>query len=386
MYLDNASTTKPCQEVVNCVKESLENDWYNPSSLYSKATQVHTKIKEATKLIASSIDATPDTIFFTSGATESNNWVLQGFVRQALLDGYEPIVITTDIEHNSIKSCCEYFDVTGVIVERIGVNTYGEIDEDSLASTLKYYSEQQFRRILVSIQWANNEIGIIQNIHRLADMVQYYGAYFHTDAVQIYGKRTVSVLANKIDFLSVSAHKIGGMKGTGFLYVSKRGQKVIAPLIYGSQNRHMRGGTENVSGILSFAEAVKKVFPFSINKQLFIKYQRLLQLMIENDIAFKHNSPLGIPYHLENICSITLDYNLTGEALIYLLDTKGIYISAGSACNSHSSEPSYVLKAIGLSDSKALRTIRISLNNDVTEEEIKQFVIALKEAIKILTQ
>ena len=381
IYLDNAATTKPKDKVVDCIVNGLKNNWYNPSSLYTEGRNISDIITKAKKHIAYFIGARSEEIYFTSGGSESNSWAVQGFVHYWTAKGYKPVVITSTIEHKSIMACVENLCVE---THFVGVDVYGNISCEQIEELLKNISHDTTKKVLVSIQHANNEIGTIQDIKKLSSIVHKYSAFFHTDGVQTIGHIPVNVNKIGIDMLSASAHKFGGLKGSGFLYI--RNCVEIKPLIYGSQNSGMRGGTENVDSIVSMAIALQfcNVSKDHVNSLYDIKNKftkAFLELPYCIQINNHDNEYLNT---LPTIISVTIKERVTAEALVYLLNSSGICISSGSACNSHNEEPSYVLKAIGLSDEDAVRTIRISFDDTLNFEQINRFIAELDKAIKIL--
>lgn len=372
IYLDEAATTKPKEEVIQAMLPYLYEKWYNPSSLYSPSKSVKMDIEDARKNVAETINAKTSEIYFTSGGSESNNWAIQGFHNMYP----EASIITTTIEHKSIMECVN--DMPDV--HFVGVNTDGTIKLKQLEKLLQYVKT---RPILVSIQYANNEIGTIQNIKAAAKLVHKYQGILHTDAVQAYGHIPIDVTQG-IDLLSASGHKIGCPKGIGFLY--KRNGIMIKPLIYGSQEQGMRGGTENVPYIIGLGKAVeliKKNGMIDIQEYSSLcKKRNYFMNQLKEKIGCKING--SIMNRLPNNINITLSQSITGEALIYMLDTFHIYISAGSACNSHSMQPSYVLQAIGLSDDEIYRTIRITLPKDIDEVKTDKAISEILRQIQAI--
>lgn len=383
MYLDSAATTKPDKAVIEAMKPYFVSMWHNPSSLYNPSKAVKKDVESARKTVAKYINAEQDEVYFTSGGSESNCWAIQGFVQNRRSHGRTPYIITTLIEHKSIIECVENLDVDFLYVK---VDKEGFVDMESLESCLQYETEQTDSGddILVSIMFANNEIGTIQHIKEIADMVHKYGAVFHTDAVQAFGQVSIDVKELDVDMLSVSGHKIHAPKGIGFLY--KKNSVSINPLIYGSQENGLRGGTENVPYIMGFKKAVELLQRNEFERQMSMTLWR-------NDMIARLKA-MGCTLHgsfsdrLPNNINIAFPQKATGEALIYMLDTSGIYISAGSACNSHSTSISHVLQAIGLDDDEALRTIRITLSDTVPYEErdnfTDKFISEFKKQLEIL--
>lgn len=385
VYLDSAATTKPKKEVIDAMMPYLTDEWYNPSSLYKSATNIKNKINEARATIAKLVRVDSDEIYFCSSASEANNWAIQGFVNNCISRGKQPVVITSVIEHKSIMLCVENLHTK---VHYIGVDNKGNINIKQLEKLLEKYHTQNNTEILVTIQYANNEIGTVQDIVKISKLAHQYNAIFHTDAVQIFGKIFFLIgYLNDVDMMSVSGHKFGCPKGIAFLY-KKNGIK-INPLIYGTQENNMRGGTENVPYIIGLAKAIeyaKGDFVWYLNS-IFDKKEYIMHKLYDkfdckfNNPDFSKASIIAIP----NIISITFQQNISAESLVYMLDMGGIQISTGSACNSHSIESSYVLKAIGLSDEEAQRTIRISFDDDITKEQIDEFVDELEKCIKLLS-
>ena len=380
MYLDNASTTPVKQEVIDAMLPWLQYKWHNPSSLYSDATYAKIAIDNARKTIADFIHAKPSEIYFTSGGSESNCWAIQGFANSRLAKHHVPVVITTKIEHKSIMECVKNLPIAAT--HFLSVDSSGFVDIDELEDIIKELIENGTDPddILVSIQYANNEIGTIQEIWVISDVVHKYGCVLHTDAVQAFGQIDVDAQLDGFDMMSASAHKIGGAKGTGFLYI--RNGIEIKPLIYGSQMDGMRGGTENVAGIVGMAKAVEltscklsqRIAHMSMIRDYFIR--------LFDDIGCQING--SEVYRLPNNINVMLPYDINGETLLYSIDVDDIQISTGSACNSRSIEPSHVLKAIGLTDDEASRCIRITIDDDFTKQNADYVVDAIDKSLKVL--
>ena len=378
MYLDNAATTKPKQEVIEAMIPYFTNKWHNPSSLYSDAVKVKKDIEDARKTVANFINANANEIYFTSSGSESNCWAIRGFVDYSISKGRKPCVITSTIEHKSIIECVDHLN--NVEVHYIGVDKYGFVNLANLRSMM-LQARVTCDDIVVSIQFANNEIGTIQRIEDIADVVHRYDGVFHTDAVQAVGNVHIDVEALGVDMLTASGHKMGCPKGCGFLY--KKNNVNINPLIYGTQMDGLRGGTENTAYIMGMAKAIELCDTnFSNIEELYSKTDYFIGYL-----KYKFNAKLnGHPVkRLPNNVNVTFPQNITAEALLYSLDLSNIQVSVGSACNSHSIEPSHVLKAIGLSDEEAMKTIRITINNDITYEDIDYVVEELDKAIKIIS-
>jgi cysteine desulfurase len=344
--------------------------------LYGESVKIKNDIARARKIIENFINANDDEIFFTSGGSESNCWAIQGFINRCNRRGKNASIITSVVEHKSIIDCVDNMNVD---VHYIGVDNEGFINMESLESVLRDLNIKS-NEILVSIQFANNEIGTIQHVKDIASLVHKYGAIFHTDAVQAFGHIDIDVKDIDVDMLTASGHKIGTPKGIGILY--KKNSVTIDPLIYGSQMDSMRGGTENVPYIIGMAKAVELI----CND---VKYQSRIIALRDyfinklKNIGCKINGSLN--ERLCNNISITFSQDISGEAMVYMLDMCGIYVATGSACNSHDTEVSHVLRAIGMCDRDAHKTIRITLSDDITIDEIDKTIYELTKQITVLT-
>lgn len=373
MYLDNTATTKPRQEVIDAMMPYFTEKWYNPSSLYTPAHLVKMDVIAAREKIARFINAEPDEIIFTSGASESNALALRG-------SGADWLVIS-DMEHKSINAFYYDSEQLGYFKEvvQMPVDRYGRVSEHDLKIAIKELREEEAKngnpdcKFIYSEYLCNNEIGTINRIKSFTD-----GTLYHVDATQAFGKIPIDVKQMNVDFLSASGHKIGCPKGIGILYV-KRGTKVN-PLILGSQMDGLRGGTENVPYIIGMAKAVE-CCNLNHNIDMVVKFWHFVSQVIKRKIG-KINGSLH--ERMNDIISLTISENVHGEALVYWLSRKGFYISAGSACNAGSGEPSKALRAIGLSEDEALRTIRVTLFEEMTNEDIDSFLDALQEGIEAL--
>lgn len=381
IYLDEAATTKPSPEVISAMMPYLSEKWHNPSSLYSWASDVSKDVSKARKTVADFINAEEDEVFFTSGGSESNCWAIQGFVTHRSAIEELPCIITTNIEHHSIMECTAMMNMLPCLVWYVGVDEYGNVDIEELEEALKCMTkETKPSNVLVSIGMANNEIGTIQDIKKLSEIIHSYGAIFHTDAVQAFGHIPIDVEDMGIDILSASGHKIGAPKGIGILY--KRNGTEINPLIYGSQMDGMRGGTENVPYIIGMAKAVELI-------ERYAKPDMCQRIAYTRDYFIDKLESIGCKLNgsrenrLPNNINVTLPHGLNGESMLYCMDLCDVYISTGSACNSKSIEPSPVLSAIGLGND-AYNSIRITFPVGITKEEIDEVVSEMDRQIKIL--
>ena len=385
IYMDAASTAKYSNVddiIINTIMTAMRDGWQNPSSLY--ASNIKEKINKCRANIAKFIGAKSEEIIFTSGASESNNMAIRGWVNEYQLDGYQTInVITTPIEHKSILNLVGNSNL-GATVHYCVVNEYGIVSYWQLENLLSFCYENK-EPILVSICMANNEIGTIQNIKGISDLVHKYNGVLHVDATQALGHIPIDVEYLGIDMMSCSGHKISPvLRGVGFLY--KRNSIDIQPLIYGVQENGLRGGTENTYGIIGLNKALEHcdVYVDSTHPSK-DELSSKRDYFIDN---LRHKFGCRLNGHsidrLPNNINVTFPHNITGESLLYMLDMSNIKISVGSACNSHSFEPSHVLKATGLSDDEAMRSVRFTLPDDITYEEINKVIQEIDKAIKII--
>lgn len=384
MYLDTAGTTKVRPEVLEAMMPYLKDEFYNPSAIYSDGVKVKNAIEESRKTIADFINADTDEIYFTSGSSESNCWAIQGYVFAGMMDFAKTEIVTTRIEHKSIMECVNAMDRLGsntgyCDVTYLDVDEDGFVDMEQLESVFKEREEPDYYDILVSIGIANNEVGTIQNIKTISDIVHKYGGFLHVDATQALAQIPIDVKGMGIDMLSASAHKIGGCKYNGILY--KKNDIEIQPIIYGSQNAGLRGGTEATYGIVGFAKAVELASEEMEDKlTLSVKRDYFINELTRNGCKLNGTSAPRLP----NNINVMLPDGIGSEELLYMLDLDGIQCSTGSACNSHSKKPSHVLKALGLTDEEAARSIRFTISSDITYEDIDYVVEEIVKAMKIM--
>ena len=375
IYLDSAATTKPRKEVIDAVMPYMTEMWFNPSSMYGKAVEVKDAIEEARYNVARFINAKPEEIYFTSGASESNNWAIRGFIDKYNIQNIKPHIITTRLEHKSIINAIHNRALNAEI-HYVNNDENGLIDYRHLKQLLWYC---EGKPILVSICMANNEVGSIQDILSISKAVHKAGGVLHMDATQALPYMPIDAEAFGIDMLSGSGHKLGAFKGTGFLY-KKNGIK-IEPLIYGTQEQNLRGGTENVVGIIGLGEAVKWCCT-DVHSRISLRNKKnYLVDQLKDKFSCKLNGDIN---GLVNNINVTFPQNITNEALLYTLDMSDICISSGSACNSREIASSHVLRAIGLSDEQAMKTIRITISESTTYDEINKFIEELDKAIKLI--
>lgn len=367
IYLDHAATTS----IRPPVYEAL-NYWYssgkcgNPSSLHSAGRQAHQAIYQARFDVSKLIGAdSPEEIIFTSGGSESDNLALTGMA-SALNATNHNVMLVSQIEHHAILNQRNLLTRLGIVVKPLSVDTYGQVD---LFELEKYLKEDNVG--LVSVMWVNNEIGVIQDIKSIADLCNCYGAVFHTDAVQAVGHIDVNVNAYGIDMLSISGHKFGAPIGVGALYVRGGLKKHIEPIIYGGgQEFGVRAGTENVAGIVALGTAAKFSIPTEFSRDaLVLRKAFLKKLYSVCDEGIKVNEHYEKSYQLSSILSITIN-DVESEAILHLMNSDGVCISAASACSAGSLEPSHVLSAIGRNYTQAKSTIRVSFGWNTTVEEV----------------
>lgn len=380
LYFDAASTAKKTNIDELIEKEifhAIKKYWLNPSSLYQPSVEVRKKINECRKNIADFIGAKPEEVIFTSGATESNNWVIRGWVDNFVNNKRRPHIVTTRLEHKSILSAIHNTSLNAEI-HYVNNDEYGMIDLESLKRILWHCNGEL---TLVSICMANGEIGTIQDIKEISKLVHKNGGILHVDATQALGKMFVDVEYLGIDLLSASGHKLSPiLKGIGFLY--KKNVIDIQPLIYGSQENGLRGGTENTFGIIGLSKAVELHKPDTQKAADMVSKRNYFINQLEIKFGCKLNGHGN--HRLLNNINVTFPQNITGESLLYTLDMSNVCISTGSACNSTSVEPSHVLQAIGLSKEEAMKTIRITLPDDITYEQIDKFIDESNKAIKLI--
>ena len=367
VYADNAATTRLSNKAFESMLPYLQNEYGNASQLYSFARLPKKALKEARQVIANCIGAQPSEIFFTSCGTESDNWVINGAVQQHL-----PIV-TSSIEHHAILRPCESAKRCGCSVSLLPVTKEGIV----LSSSVKEVVHSSCG--LLSVMYANNEIGTIQPIKELATIAHENGWLMHTDAVQAIGHTRINVRELGVDMLSASAHKFNGPKGIGFLYI-KEGVNWPALIKGGTQENGLRAGTENVASIVGVATALEEnVISICENESHLAHLEEILiSNLSRSGIAFYRN---GAENHIKGNVSLSFP-NRSGESIMHRLDLKGICVSTGSACDSKETQISHVLKAIGLEEMLAKGTIRISLSKYNTEHDMMKIVQVLVGILK----
>ncbi len=370
VYADYAATTPVKPEVVEAMTNIYQTHYGNPSSIHTQGRDARRFLDEARRTVAQCLNANPNEIIFTSGATESNNTAIKGMAYANISKGKH--LITTKIEHHSVLHVFEFLESQGFEVTYLNVNEEGLVDLDALKEAMRPDTT------LVSIMLVNNEVGTVQQVYDIQEILSDYSALFHMDAVQAIGHLPVDVKDLQVDALSLTAHKFGGPKGVGALYV-KNGTQIQYTQMGGEQETKRRAGTENVAQIVGLATAMKLAENNRDENQIYIT--RLKEILLvnlqERAIPFEYNgSMIESSNHIVNLYFPFVDV----ETLLTLLDIAGIYVSSGSACTAGSTIPSHVLSAMyGEENPKVNHSIRISLNENVTEREIQTIVVELQK-------
>ncbi len=371
IYLDHAATTYTKKEVLDVMLPYITQEYGNPSSVHSFGRQAKKAIDEAREKTAKVLNARFDEVFFTGGGTEADNWAIKGVALANQNKGKH--IITSAIEHHAVLYTCQYLEKLGFEVTYLPVDKYGMIDPQQVEDSIRPDT------ILASIMFANNEIGTIQPIKEIGAITKEKGIYFHTDAVQAIGHVNIDVNDMNIDLLSLSAHKFYGPKGVGALYVRK-GTKLIPLLHGGAQERNRRAGTENIPGIIGLGKAIELAYEnMNENNEHLIRLRdRLIDgIMSRIDNVILNGHPtLRLPGNV----NMSFEY-IEGESLLLSLDIKGIAASSGSACTSGSLDPSHVLLAIGLSHEIAHGSLRMTLGDANTDEDVDYVLDVLPEIV-----
>jgi len=374
IYLDNAATTAVKPAVLEAMIPYFTEKFGNPSSIYSISADNKKDITEARETIAKTINTEAENIYFTAGGSESDNWALKATAEAYGSKGKH--IITTKIEHHAILHTCDYLAEKGFEITYLDVDENGLIKLDQLKKAIRPDT------ILISIMFANNEIGTIQPIAEIGKIAKENGILFHTDAVQAYTQVPIDVDALNIDMLSTSGHKINGPKGIGFLYIRK-GVKIHSFVHGGAQERKRRAGTENVPGIIGMAKAAE--IATNNMKERTTKEIELRDYLIDRVL-------LEVPYtrlngdrykRLPNNFNVSFQF-IEGESLLIMLDMEGICGSSGSACTSGSLDPSHVLLAIGLPHEIAHGSLRLTLSDETTKEDIDFVIETIKKIVERL--
>lgn len=371
IYLDNAATTRLSEEALEGMLPYLKGEYGNPGAVYTMAGRARKAVAESRRAIAETIGGLPEEIYFTSGGTEADNWALRAAAESRRGKGRH--IITTKVEHHAVLNTCKTLEKQGFQVTYLDVDEYGTVSPAKLESAIRQDT------ILISMMYANNEVGTVLPVKECAGIAEKRGILFHTDAVQACGHIPVDVREAGIDLLSASAHKFHGPKGVGFLYIKKDAE--LGPLLYGGgQERGLRSGTENVAGIVGMGVAARRMA-----EHLNENRERIGQLAEHMRKRLREEIP-GIVFNghpqsrLPGIVSVCIP-PVEGESVLIQLDLAGICASSGSACTAGSREPSHVLTAMGRTWEEAKGSLRFSLSEENTLEEIDETVEALKKIV-----
>ena len=374
IYLDNAATTKTAPEVVDAMLPYFSEYYGNASTIYSLGAESKKAMDHARQTIADSLGAKPEEIYFTAGGSESDNWALKATAEAHASKGKH--IITTKIEHHAILHTCEYLEKRGFEI------TYLNVDRDGLISLDELKAAIRPDTILISVMFANNEIGTIEPIAEIGEIAKEHGVLFHTDAVQAYAQVPINVDEMHIDMLSASGHKLNGPKGIGFLYIRK-GVKIRSFVHGGAQERSRRAGTENIPGIVGLGAAVERAMRIMDTKtRKEIELRDYLIGRLENEIPhcwLNGHRTKRLPNNI-NFSFLFIE----GESMLIMLDMKGICASSGSACTSGSLDPSHVLLAIGLKHEEAHGSLRLTLSEESTKEEMDIVAEEVKKIVQRL--
>ncbi len=372
IYLDNAATTATRPEVVEAMLPYFTEKYGNPSSIYEFAAENKDVIDTARKTIADTLGAKPNEIYFTAGGTESDNWAIKETAEAYKNKGNH--IITSKIEHHAVLHTCEYLEKHGYEVTYLDVDENGFISLDELEAAIRPET------ILISIMYANNEIGTIEPVKEIGELAKKHGILFHTDAVQAYCQVPINVDECHIDMLSASGHKLNGPKGIGFLYI-RNGVKIKSFIHGGAQERGKRAGTENVPGIVGFAKAVEieaATMKERTEKEIALRDHLIDRVLNEIEyVRLNGDRQKRLPNNA-NFCFRFIE----GESLLLMLDMNGICGSSGSACTSGSLDPSHVLLSIGLPHEIAHGSLRLTLGENNTMEEMDYVVDTLKTVVQ----
>lgn len=374
IYLDHAATTPTAPEVRAAMEPYYNRRYGNASTPYEFGKQSREAVEHARNTIAETLQVQPSEIYFTSGGTESDNWALKATMEA--YSNYGRHLITTEIEHHAIGNTCEYLKKRGFEVTELPVDRDGRISLEQLEHAIRPDT------ILASIMCANNEIGTIQDMKAIGQILKRRGVLFHTDAVQAYGQIPIDLAGWNVHLLSASSHKFYGPKGCGFLYM-KQGLRTESMIHGGAQESGRRAGTENVPGIVGMAKAAEISYARmeeTAAREQYLRDRLIHYICTQIPGAYLVGSEKDrLPGNL-NICF----QGIEASNLVLLLDEEGICVSAGSACNSASAKPSHVLKAVGLSDAQAFACVRITLGRNTTAGELQHTLAVLKRLVKML--
>ncbi len=376
IYLDNAATTRCYEEVLDVVARTMREDYGNPSAMHKKGVEAEQYIKSAGEILGKLLKVSPEEIFFTSGGTEANNLALVGAAMANRRAGTK--IITTQIEHAAVLMPAEYLKEMGFSVTYLPVDRQGVVSLEALKEALTPET------ILVSAMYVNNEVGAVQPIAQIGEILKEKAprVLFHVDAVQAFGKYRIYPKKLGVDLLSVSAHKIHGPKGAGFLYISEKA-KVKPQILGGGQQKGMRSGTDNVPGVAGLGAAAKRIyqdFEEKVARMYELKARFVQGLGTLKDVRLNGQPAEESAPHIVSASFL----GVRSEVLLHALEDRGIYASAGSACASHRRKESATLKAMGLPKEQREATLRFSFSEETTAEEVDSCLDALRALLPIL--
>jgi len=375
VYLDYAATTPVDARVLEAMLPYFTTHFGNPSSLYSYGRTARQAVAQARQQVASLLGAEPGEIFFTSGGSESDNWVLKGMAFAQLRASGKKHIITTTIEHHAVLNACKWLEAQGFTVTYLPVDDVGRVTAEQVAAALRDDTA------LVSIMYANNEVGTIEPIAEIGALLHEQGVFFHTDAVQAAGHVPIDVQQLQVDALSLSGHKLYGPKGTGALYL-RRGWQLDSLVHGGAQEREQRAGTENVPGLVGLGQAAMLA-----QHEMSAEQARLTALRTQLIEGLQALPGVSINGSLTQRLPGNVNFRIKGidhEVLLIRLDLAGFAVSAGSACSAGSLEPSHVLLAMGQSAAEAQEAVRVTLGRYTTAADIAAFLAELKRIVGIL--
>ena len=374
IYMDNAATTSLSTEVFDYMMPFLKEDFGNPSTIYSVGKKARKEVEKARHIVAKALNCMPREIFFTSGGTESDNWAIRGVAIEAAKQGKNHI-ITSKIEHHAVLHTVQILEKEGFEVTYLDVDSNGLVNPEDVKNAIKPTTA------IVSIIYANNEIGTIEPITEIGKICRDNGVVFHTDAVQAVGHINIDVKQEHIDLLSMSAHKFHGPKGIGVLY-ARKGVKLGNLMQGGAQENNKRPGTENVAGIAGLAKALELSLESRQEKNMYLEQKRdkIISELLKIELSHLNGDKKS---RLAGNVNISFE-GIEGDTLLLLLDGSGICASSGSACTSGSLDPSHVLLAIGLPHEIAHGSLRLSLDDLTTDEEVDYVIKEVHKAVKRL--
>ena len=376
IYFDNAATTPVRPEVKEAMQPYFCEKYGNPSGMYKLASECRRDMELVRKQIGETLGASPEEIYFTSGGTESDNWAIKSTAQ--LLQEKGRHIITSKIEHHAVLNSCIYLEKQGFEVTYLDVDEWGSVRLDVLEKMIRKDT------ILISVMYANNEVGTIQPIHQIGKIAKKNNIFFHTDAVQAYGQLLINVKKENINLLSASAHKFNGPKGVGFLYIDKK-MPLSSYIHGGKQEKNHRAGTENVAGIIGMGKAAELAFATQTEREKQVKQMRdyFMKKLCEEIPYCRING--SVAKRLSGNCNVSFQF-IDGNELLLLLDEKNICASAASACSTGAASPSHVLTAMGIPKQLARGTLRLTIGYQNTLDEVDETIKCIKEAVEKLRE